>query len=108
MILQVVSHRKVGVHADAHLVEVRRRTDAAQHQDLRAADGACRQDHFFRRVDFVNLVLALKLHAVGLPLLVDQDTVHVAVHGDVQVRSLAHRSQERFGCGTAITAPDRS
>ena len=83
-------------------------SDAAEHEDLRAADGAGREDHLFAGQDFVHLILALEQDTVGLVLFVDQDPVDVRVHGDVQVGPLAHRSQEGLGRRTPVASAHRS
>src|SRR5258708_2642089 len=45
VVVQVVAHRQVGGHVNAMLAQVVSRTDAGQHQDLRGAEDAGRQDH---------------------------------------------------------------
>lgn len=67
------------------------RSDAAEHQDLRAADGAGRQQHLAVGVDVVDLVLAQEADADGAPAL-HQDLHGAAVLRDVQVGSVAHLS----------------
>lgn len=79
------------------LEEVALGADAGEHEDLRAVDGAGREDDLLAGPHQVDLLVPRELHPVGdLRLRVDQHPRHVTVHRDVQVRPQSRRPQERF------------
>ena len=109
VVLQIVSDGQLGDERNIHFAQVIRSSDAAQHQNLRAADGAGRQQHLLRGAHDVDAIVPIKLDGLGaLCPRVDDDFEHMRVHGNVQVAAVANRSQERLAGRAARSSPDRS
>ena len=61
--------------------------DARQSQDVRRADGACRQDHLARRIDSFHRAAGTAARELdtGRALAVKHDAVHQCVSDELQV-----------------------
>ena len=102
---QVPAHAgAVGEHRDVVLAQVRGRADTGQHQQLRAADGASREDHLGvgpgRLLD-----AAAQVADAGRPAALDVDAGHqgVGLHGEI--RPADGRVQVGVGRRPAPPAP---
>lgn len=109
VVLEVVADTQVLQHRHAQPLQVLARPDAGQHQQLRAADAAGREDHLAFGVDRVQAAVAQELHPrrlVGGG--VDDHLRDVRVHGDVQVGPEPSRPQERLGRAAPGAPSDRA
>ena len=95
MILQVLAHRRVAQHVDAHILQQRARTDSRKLQDLRAAYGAGRQ-HDLGRAQNLRLAVGHHLQPGGAAALEDH-APHMHAGHHRQVRALHRRAQEGAG-----------
>jgi 6-phosphogluconolactonase (cycloisomerase 2 family) len=73
-------------------------SDATQEQQMRTADGTCRQNHFFASENFVDFLLALENDAdSSTKFRIDHNPVDVSKHGNVKVRPVPDRTQKCLG-----------
>lgn len=94
---QVLTHRQVADHRQAHRGQVFARPNARQHQQLRRVDRAPAHDHLFLHEHPVPLPQAHELHALRLlRLVVDQYPRHRAQRLHVQVLPVNGRLYERL------------
>lgn len=109
MVLQVLSDaRQVVNHVDADLTQVVLIADSAQKENLRTANGAGAQNHLFPGCNAELAIVTLEKHSVSALLVVDEDAVNERVQGDVQVFTIASRSQKSFGRRAPFAISHRS
>src|SRR5262249_48952829 len=85
MILEVLSDRKVNNRLDAHLIEVPRRPDARQHQQLRTIECPAGKDH---------LAVAASTNCVTPPDIFDTDRAS-ALEKDARCMCLGEHGEVR-------------
>ncbi|PAV72392.1 hypothetical protein WR25_15959 [Diploscapter pachys] len=102
VIAQVLAHpRQLMPDGDTLGFELGSRADPREHQQMRAAEGPCGQQHFLARLQVYPSSLDQRLHASGAFAL-EHDAFDMGVGQHREVTALAHRFQE---CGGRAPAP---
>src|SRR5690554_3051922 len=100
MIVEVVAHAgQIDLDIDAVIAEMIGRANAAEHEDLRRADGASRKNHLGGSA--INLALSVldDLHAGGATVF-DDDALGMRVEDDGQVRKVLAADEALRGAMT--------
>ncbi len=105
MILQVFADRQIGRDRDAVLAQMRGRADARQHQHLRRAEGAGREDHLALGRDLVALPVLDEFDA-GRARTAQQHAGRLRARLDREVAAIARGLEERIGGRRAPAVPD--
>lgn len=110
MVLQIAPDARQMVDDwNAYTLQVVGIAYATQQQQMWAADGSGAQNHFFASHNLVDGLLALEHDSIGAPVhFIDEHPVDVRVHGDVQIRSMAHRPEERLRRGAPASSAHRA
>ena len=91
MVLQIFADRQIDHRLDAHLGEMRRRTDARQHEQLRRVERAERDDHLRCGVD-LDTCVALPVFDAPRARPVEPHPGDMRAGLDCEIRPLQHRA----------------
>lgn len=103
VILQIIADRQIGNHRNSHFLQMIRRTDAGQHEQLGGVYRAGAQYDLATREHRVAHAEAIELHADRSLVVGEQYLGHIGEREDVQVLSASSWPQKRFG-GRAASA----